>query len=98
MASLASAIYSFCTKWESKLLQFQELKKKEEKFGKPDSKQRMSSGSTAGNNPATASTAAVTEKASTAEKQAQGKISSLSLPGPNLRNFIIIQALLNIFL
>lgn len=71
LASLASDIFKFYTKWEGKLLQYQELKKKEEKFGKNDSKQRMSSGSTTGINQVSAAAgSAGNEKAS--EKLAQG--------------------------
>ena len=70
LASLAASIYSFCTKWESKLLQFQELKKKEEKFGKTDPKQRMSSGSASGSSSAAGPAA---EKSSAADKSTLGK-------------------------
>jgi hypothetical protein len=47
---LSASLYNSYTKWDGKLQQFQELKKKEEKFGKAEAKQRMSSGSTGGNN------------------------------------------------
>ena len=82
MASLASAIFNYYNKWEAKLLQYQEFKKKEEKFGKNDAKQRMSSGNqTAAINQVSNSASAVNEKTLFAsEKSAQGEATWISEP------------------